>query len=338
MQVRKSDGKSNWSAACNVERGVPQGSILGPLLFILYTADIVKQIHNSSYHLYADDVQIYVHTKPSEVNSAILKLNSDLDRIALWSLDNCLSLNPTKSKFMVLGSKKQIDSTLSHNPMIYILGNPVEYVTEVRNLGILMDNRLQFANHILNISKSCFYRLRVMYKVRHLLSEEVRLKLCESLILSKLNYGDIVTGPCLLSKTRKIIQRVQNACIRYCYRIPPRCHITPYINRSKLLNMASRRNLHFAGLVHTLVRYKHPNYLYDKLRWRHDYRRNYPRRVNQFKLVTPFHKTRAFEGSFCYQATKCWNNLPPPLRSPLSKSTFEHNLKKKLLDEQLGSS
>ncbi|KAI5636771.1 reverse transcriptase (RNA-dependent DNA polymerase) domain-containing protein [Phthorimaea operculella] len=265
-------------------------------LFILYSADITKHIHNCHYHLYADDVQIYIHTKPQDLAQSLQKLNSDLDSIAKWSTQNSLMLNPTKSKFMVLGSKKQVSRCVMQAPNVTVLGTPVELVTQAKNLGIEMDSRLRFQAHIESIARTCLYRLKIFYKIRHLLSTDVRLKICESLILSRLNYCDVVIGPCLLSTSKKLIQRVQNACTRFCYKVPPRTHITPVLNNHGILNMESRRYLHFSSLVHSVVKFKSPPYLFSKLKWA-TYNFN-SRNKNSFLLKTPFHKTRAFEGSF----------------------------------------
>ena len=333
VRIRLPDGKTASSEVRAVNRGVPQGSILGPILFILYTADMVKHIQHSRYHMYADDTQIYVHVDPNDIKTALKNLHSDLDNIARWSIRNALHLNPIKSKYMILGSKKQIGTVLSLGPHVSILGSEVAYVTQARNLGIEMDSRLRFEDHVTSVAKNCLFRLKVLYKVRRFLSENVRLNLCESLVLSRLNYGDVVTGPCLLSTSKRLIQRVQNACIRFCFNIPSRSHITPYLHSKKLLNMHSRRSLHFSALVHSVIKAKRPEYLYKKLEWA-TYTYN-SRRTNSISLITPFHTTRAFEGSFRFQASKCWNDLPPPLRKPLSKQNIKQKLKLILLEKQM---
>lgn len=141
-------------------------------------------------------------------------------------------------------------------------------------------------------------------------------------------------GPRLLSSTKRLIQRVQNACSRFCFNIPPRSHVTPFLNRAGLLNMSARREVHLATLVHDLIKMKKPDYLYKKLIWSTTHN-IYNTRASSYLLIIKQHRTTAFRGSFRYQATMCWNNIPPPLRKLTSKSCFRLIYKNLLLSEQL---
>lgn len=154
------------------------------------------------------------------------------------------------------------------------------------------------------------------------------MKLCDTLILSKLNYADTVYDNCLLSRTKRVIQRLQNACTRFCFPIPPRSHITPYLNMNKLLNMDGRRTLHFATLLFGICNSKKPTYLHEKMVF-------YQRRIRRVpRLICPRHNTAAFRGSFRYAATKCWNNLPPPIWENTTVSSFKSKLKAHLIAQQ----
>lgn len=114
---------------------------------------------------------------------------------------------------------------------------------------------------------NCLFRLKVLYKIKFFLNEEVRLRICESLILSRLNFGDVVIGSCLLSSSKRIIQLIHNTCSRFRYKVPSRTYITPKINNAVLLNMQSKRTLHLEGLFHTIVKFKHPSYLYNNIQF-----------------------------------------------------------------------
>lgn len=327
VEVTLENGVKSYSQTSPIKRGVPQGSILGPILFILYSADLTNCFKNCSYHLYADDVQTYLSFKPSNTLNAINKINDDLEAVGEWANENCLVLNPLKSKFLVLGSDNQIKNINSFAPSIKIGDSDIVQVTEARNLGILMDNKLRFHNHILDIAKNCYYRLKVLYQVRKYLDIDLRIKLSEALVLSKLNYADTVIGECMFAYTKKIIQRIQNSCARFCFTIPRRSHITPFLNRNNLINMQSRRSLHYASLLFGIILYKTPAYLYDKLLFSNRIR-------TSSILCCPSHRTAAFRGSFSYASSKCWNNIPPPLKKCSSLHSFKYNYKKHLLSVQ----
>ncbi|CAG9137745.1 unnamed protein product [Plutella xylostella] len=326
-------GKTLSSSLLPVTRGVPQGSILGPILFILYSSDIIKCIKYCKYHIYADDLQLYLDCSPEDCVDTVNKINEDLERIVDWSNKNCLVLNPTKSKFMILGSKNQIQGIKDLNPDIKVNGTSVEEVTEARNLGVLFERNLRFEKHILNVVRSCFYKLKVLYKIRPYINEELRIQLCEALVLSRLNYADTVYGPCLYAKTQSLIQRVQNACARFCFNVPPRAHVTPFLNKSNLLKLSSRRKLHFATLLFSVVRNETPEYLFMKLTWSRQFNKHNTR-ASSYLLITPKHSTAAFRCSFRYASCKCWNNLPPPIRDLKKASTFKQRLKLHLITLQ----
>lgn len=330
VEVCGGKGINKYSSPAVVNKGVPQGSILGPILYILYSADLANIVNDSKYHIYADDLQVYRSFNPSETTEEIAKLNKELDQISEWSRKNCLALNPLKTKFLAIGTKTQIRKINSHNIELKLGGVKIEQVTEARNLGVLMDDGLKFEKHVLETVRNCFYRLRVLYKIRNYLDVDTRIHLCESLILSKLNYADTVIGGCLLVRTKKIIQRIQNSCARFCFTIPRRAHITPYLNSNNLLNMESRRALHFASLLFGVIQKQQPSYLYNKLKFC-----NRQSRI-PLRMVCPSHHSSAFRGSFRYCATKCWNNIPPPIRQSPSIGSFKLKYKKYLLTKQKG--
>lgn len=330
VKLTKNDGTSIFSEEIPVKRGVPQGSILGPTLFSIYSADIVTCIVNCKYHIYADDVQVYISFKPEDASFAIGKLNDDLARISSWSHVNSLLLNPLKTKFMVFGTKHKLDNL--HLPGdVTIMGEPIERVYEARNLGLILDVNLSFEKHIIATVRTCFYKLKVLYNIRQFISEELRIQLVESLVLSRLNYLDAVIGPRLLARTQRLIQRVQNACARFCFKIPPRSHVTPFLNQHSILRMKARRKLHLACLLFGILKHNTPKYLYERLTWISNTR---TLRKCSKQLSTQRHHSASFRGSFRYAAAKCWNNIPPPIRDLQSIHGFKRKLKVFLTNHQ----
>lgn len=169
--------------------------------------------------------------------------------------------------------------------------------------------------------------------MRPFIKENLRITLVESLILSKLNYMDAVYGPRLLSKTRRLIQRVQNACARFCFNIPHRAHVSPFLNKHGILKMMHRQKLHLACLLFGTLKHLKPDYLLEKLSW--PSRSSYLQRECRVQLMTQPHNTTAFKGSFRYSSTKCWNNIPPPIRNMQTVHGFRSRLKVFLLEHQI---
>lgn len=261
--------------------------------------------------------------------TAVQELNKDLSRVSSWSEQCGLILNPIKSKLLIVGTKDQIDKVTRQDPQVMIGTQRLERVPVARNLGLLMDDQLRFEQHVRDIVKNCFYRLKVLYEVRKYLSVDIRIKLCDTLILSKLNYVDTVIHGRLLARSRALIQRVQNACVRFCFPVPPRSHVTPYLNDSSMLKMEARRSLHFAALLFGVVHNRQPHYLFQKLTFS-----SRPAR-GAIRLICPRHgRSAAFRGSFRYAATRCWNNIPPPIRNSKTLTTFKLKLRKYLLGLQ----
>lgn len=335
VKITQPDGTCLTSEPSLVTRGVPQGSILGPLLFILYSSDIISCIKHCKYHLYADDLQIFLSFHPRDIDSAVRRINEDLHCLSEWANTNSLALNPSKSKYMVLGSVHQTNTIMDKHSNIIIGGVKVDHVVEARNLGLLLDTNLRFENHVIETARGCFYRLKVMYNIRKFLSVDLRMRLCEALILSKLHYCLTAYGPCLLARSQRLIQRVQNACARFCFHIPPRAHVTPFLNNANILKMAARQELMFACLLFDTIQTKTPSYLFKKLRWSSEGRSNHGIRASRaIVLQVPQHRTVAFRGSFRYRATKCWNIIPPPIRELKSKPAFKVKYRLHLLNYQ----
>ncbi|KAH9634760.1 hypothetical protein HF086_013620 [Spodoptera exigua] len=155
-------------------------------------------LSNSSLRKFIES--LYLSFEPDDYKTSITDLNEDLHRIAVWSKKNCLALNPAKTKYMVFGTKQQLKG-LPPTLNLQVMGEPIERVDEARNLGLNMDSSLQFEKHVATSVQNCFFRLKILYKIRPFLSETIRQQLVESLVLSKLNYVATVYGPRLLART-----------------------------------------------------------------------------------------------------------------------------------------
>ena len=131
--------------------GVPQGSVLGPLLFIIYINDIIQTTNHSFLNLFADDTLLAVSDK--DLNSAIERINMELQSIEHYLAINKLKLNTSKCKAMILTRQKQ--KHIDNNSVNIILNNAkLEIVNEIKYLGLILDNTLSFKNHYTYIKKN----------------------------------------------------------------------------------------------------------------------------------------------------------------------------------------
>ena len=310
--------------------GVPQGSILGPLLFTIYTSNFNSYSGYSKMRMYADDTQLYHSFAPHEYQAAFTKINTDLQTMFTVSRQHHLLINPTKSAVIIFGSKHSC-ARINNNINLKIDNTDIPVVNNIRNLGIILDTSFRYRYHVSNCLKKAYYKLKLLFPHRSYLPRNIKTLLCEILILSNFNFCCQVYAPSLDKEFQNKIQKVQNSCIRYIFGILKHEHVSHKLKELHLLNMQNRFKLHSACLYHKIVRTKHPSYLYNKLVFRTDVHNINTR--NKDILTAPIHRTSQFKRSFSFNIYKTYNEIPSQYKI-LNERLFKLRMKEYLFTQQ----
>ena len=219
MVLKNEDGEIVMSNNIGISMGVPQGSVLGPLLFMLFTTPLgdICRHYNQEFHLYADDTQLYasfIASSDESRESCMLKIDSCVAEVSKWMSMNLFKLKEDKSEIMFIATCQQLSKLLPHiGASINLNGTEVKHSSSVQNLGYLMDSKFKNDAHINKICSTCFLCLWNIIKVQHLMDRKIAQVVVQTLVLSRIDYCNAFMIGLAEYQINKL-QRIQNMACR----------------------------------------------------------------------------------------------------------------------------
>ena len=306
------------SKPAQVPIGVAQGSILGPLLFLIYINDLPDVLQHADITTYADDTAIYCSSSCSK--DLELKLNYDLEKVCNWLKDNHLTLNVTKSNFMLIGSSQKLSSM--NDITICADDKPLDSVHSIKYLGVTINENLTWEDHIDKVCSKIRSKICLLTRIKRYLPKVARITFYNAFILPIFDYCDIVWGDRGNSSLMRCLQVLQNNTARIILDLPALSSATQALSSLNWKPLSERRSHHRCIFMYKMINNRIG---YDcQLTCNQDFHHYNTRSKRNVRI--PRAKRRWGQWTCPSVAVKEWNSLDPSIREARSLLTFKSRL------------
>ena len=312
------------STTRNIRYGVPQGSVLGPLFFILYINDIQFATDPNNLRLFADDTGLFTYSK---ILSVLLeKSKNDMINLNQWFLDNRLTLNHTKSYFSIYHTKNKPMPDDLDVLEIPELGISINRANAVKYIGLILDEKLTFKEHASSTIKSVTKFFGLFKNIKDHVSSKLARQLYFAFIYSRLKYGIEVYGNCAKSLFNKL-QTVQNRLLKFLFKKPPLFGTDDLHNEIRILKLNDLFEFSTSLIVRDCLEGNCPSPFLNYFKPKHN--RHSARHTTT--LEVPRSKKELGKTRLACKGPNIWNRIPLSISSLDKRSSF----RRKLLEDKL---
>ena len=305
----------------DVHFGVPQGSILGPILFSMYVTPVGDYLRtcNLKYQMYADDTMICLSIDEADLMNVENRLNIILSKLIDVYSSLKLKINPDKTEVLIIPPKR-LNVTIEK---LFLAGEEIIPVNFLKSLGVLIDNNLSWSRQINATCSSCYNQLRKLNRIKQYLSIETRIVLVRTLILSRLDYCNSLLSGATKASLNKL-QLVQNAAARFIGSVRKYESVNEILYSLHWIPIHRRIEYKSLMFAHQIMHQPSSlSYLTDSFH----INREANRKSTIYKFKPIISKTSKGEKRFSSYASKLWNSLPLNLREQTDKETYRSELK-----------
>ena len=304
-----------------VSQGVPQGSVLGPLLYIIYANELPNVAKKCKAALYADDTVLYTANK--DFQTSVADLQQDINAISNWCRKNGIKANTEKTKVMVFGGKTVLSRLTPFQ--IQFDGVPLDTVSTYKYLGITLDSQLNYNKHVQKIVSCVSGKLKQFQRMRSFLNIKAALSVYKGTILPILEYGDIFLDSTSLAN-RKKLQVLQNRGLRCALNKGVETSSDELHEEAKLLKLKFRRRQHLLNFMYDMAQ---DNQLLKKRKSVSVKTRSHNKKL--LAITRP--RTEKFKKSLAYRGPRRWNLLPTSFHRARTKMEYKGKVKRRVNDK-----